>query len=244
MHATSRKKHQNHQRASDVGLSSNVLQTTNKITSDSCGDGNSKKIKLLPRQTWSDQMLQSSHESASRKLKSQKHCSCITGEHVQANDEPSPSNTNAPLMLDCIYLRPTNNQQGGHQLLNLATNRVINRRHLIRLPISKSTINQVHKIAASESMPAGLKITKRTCLTLCDSDWTAGVDFECDDYSDEEDSNENQVCDVEHNEDEVNDSDDENKDEDDENMSDESETLNNKKTSSNIDRNKNENEVN
>jgi hypothetical protein len=35
------------------------------------------------------------------------------GAYVQANNDPKPTNTNAPRTLDCIYLRPARNKQGG-----------------------------------------------------------------------------------------------------------------------------------
>ena len=60
-----------------------------------------------------------------KQLDYNKHCQIPFGQYVQANDEPNPTNTNAPRTLDCIYLRPTNNIQGGHELMDLATGRVI-----------------------------------------------------------------------------------------------------------------------
>jgi len=46
-----------------------------------------------------------------------KHCRYSFGMYVQAHDELTPSNTNAPRTLDCIYLRYTDSAQGGHDLL-------------------------------------------------------------------------------------------------------------------------------
>ena len=41
----------------------------------------------------------------------------LFGSYVQANHEPNPKNTTAPRTLDAIYLRPTSNIQGGHELM-------------------------------------------------------------------------------------------------------------------------------
>ena len=48
-----------------------------------------------------------------------KHCVVPFGTYVQANHETNPTNTNAPRTLDAIYLHPTDNIQGGHELMDL-----------------------------------------------------------------------------------------------------------------------------
>jgi hypothetical protein len=74
---------------------------------------------------------------------------------VQAHEEPTHTNTNAPRSLDCIYLRPMDNAQGGHELLHLQTNKVAKRRNLTKIPITPSIIKQVHALAELEEMPRG-----------------------------------------------------------------------------------------
>jgi hypothetical protein len=49
------------------------------------------------------------------------------GSYVQASNEPNPSNTNAPRTLDCIYLGPVRNKQGGHKLMDINSGRSITR---------------------------------------------------------------------------------------------------------------------
>ena len=85
-----------------------------------------------------------------------------------------------------MYIRPKGNDQGGYELLNLQTNKVINISCVTPTPINKSVMRQVHALAAKNRMPQGLKIVNRADITLCDSSWTAGVDYEeedaqCDD---------------------------------------------------------------
>ena len=120
-----------------------------------------------------------------------KNCKFAFGTFVQAHDEPNPSNTNSPRTLDCIYLRYIDSHQGGHELLHLPTNRVIVRRDITQLPITQAVLDQVAEIARSEGMPPGLKIESKTDLTLYDSTWIAGVDFQehhqDDDGNEEED---------------------------------------------------------
>jgi hypothetical protein len=73
-----------------------------------------------------------------------RHCKYQIGKYVQAHDELDRTNTNAPRSLDCIYLRPRDNAQGGHELLHLQTNQVVKRRTMTKIPITPSIIKQVH----------------------------------------------------------------------------------------------------
>ena len=54
-----------------------------------------------------------------------RHCKYVLGEYVQAHEDSQKKNNNLPRTLDCLYLRPTGNHQGGHELLHLHTNKVI-----------------------------------------------------------------------------------------------------------------------
>ena len=127
-----------------------------------------------------------------------KHGQYSFGTYVQAHDEPQPSNTNAPRSLDCIYLRYNSNHQGGHELLHLPTNAVILRRHVTAIPITLSIIMQVHRIAERDGMPKGLKVHNRFGTLLYDSAWIAGVDyneeqFDDDDYDEQYDEQGNPI---------------------------------------------------
>jgi hypothetical protein len=125
-----------------------------------------------------------------------RHCNFVFGKYIQAHDEPDPSNTNAPRLLDYIYLRATNNAQGGHELLHLQTKNVIKRRNLTKVPLTPSVIKMVHQLAENDGMPKGLKIANRTHI-LFNSAWIAGVDYEeeefdCKDYNDQSDGTKRQ----------------------------------------------------
>ena len=121
-------------------------------------------------------------------LEWEKHCKYCIGDYVQACEDATIKNNNKARTLDCLYLRPAGNDQGGHDLLHLPANEVINRAYLITTPINKAIIRQVHALAVKDKMPRGLKIVNRADVTLCDSSWTAGVDYEDKDnqYDDEE----------------------------------------------------------
>ena len=99
------------------------------------------------------------------------------GSYVQAHDEPSPSNSQHPRTLDCLYMRFVSNKQGGHELLDLRTGRLITRRKITPMPMTQSVIDLVHGLATREKMPDGLKITTKTGQVLYDSSCLAGVDY-------------------------------------------------------------------
>jgi hypothetical protein len=54
-----------------------------------------------------------------------KHCVVPFGAYVQANHEINQTNLNAARTIDAIYLQPALNMQGGHELYDLNSNRVI-----------------------------------------------------------------------------------------------------------------------
>ena len=120
-----------------------------------------------------------------------KHCSTPFGTFVQAHNENNPTNTMAPRALDCIYLRPVYSQQGGHELLDLATKRIITRRRITVLPITPTIIRTVESMAQQDGM-VGIKIRTKTGHVLYDSSWITGVDYDDDedDFDYEPDENE------------------------------------------------------
>ena len=84
-----------------------------------------------------------------------RHCLHVLGEFVQSHEDEVIKNNNKPRALDCLYLRPTANHQGGHELLHLATNKVITRKRVTPVPITPAVIKIVHAIAEKENMPKG-----------------------------------------------------------------------------------------
>jgi len=98
-----------------------------------------------------------------------KHCKYTFGTYIQAHDEPNPTNDLSARTLDCIYLQYKDSHQGGHKLLHLPTNKIITRRDITPLPITKSILDQVSNIAINEGMPIGLKIQSKTDFLLYDS---------------------------------------------------------------------------
>ena len=111
-------------------------------------------------------------------LDCKRHFAHVLGEHVQGNNVMQTANANRAHTLDCVYLRPSADVQDGHDLLHLATNKVVSCRNIMPLPMKVSTICQVHDIERLDNVPKGLKIQSKTDITLFDSSWSAGVDYE------------------------------------------------------------------
>ena len=114
-----------------------------------------------------------------------KHCGIPFGTYCQAHDESQPKNSQLPRTIDTVYLRPIYNMQGGHQLLNLLTKKIITRRNVTPLPLSQVIINTVEKMAQDDNMK-GLNLRTQTGHILYDSSWIAGVDYDESEDSDDE----------------------------------------------------------
>ena len=162
-----------------------------------------------------------------------KHCHYAFGTYVQASNEPHPTNTNAPRTLDCIYLGYTTNLQGGYECLHLPTNRVITRSKVTPLPITPGVILAVTAIARRENMPEGLKLNNRYGITLYDLTWRAGVEFQDENYENDNESNtdsdnesDTDSDDDDNDNDDEDDEDDEDNNETNENMNDDYDRMN------------------
>jgi hypothetical protein len=156
-----------------------------------------KKLNFFPNKYGVSKVFSPHMIMHQENLDYERHCKYQIGEYVQAHEEPKHTNTNPPRSLDCIYLRPMDNAQGGHELLHLQTNKVVKQRNLTKIPITPSIIKQVHALAELEEMPKGLKITNRANQVIFNSAWIAGVDynediFDDDDHNEEDDDDDNE----------------------------------------------------
>ena len=69
-----------------------------------------------------------------RNLDYRQHCRYEFGSYVQESQVNNPQNNNRPRTIDGIYLRPTKTIQGGHEIMDLATNQVLTRPKVNRDP--------------------------------------------------------------------------------------------------------------
>jgi hypothetical protein len=105
-----------------------------------------------------------------------KHCAVPFGAYVQANHETNQTNSNAARTLDAIYLRPAVNMQGGHELYDLNSNRVITRARVTQIPVTDVVIKAIEQIAEDQGFKT-LKFKNRKGTIFHDADWIAGVDY-------------------------------------------------------------------
>ena len=110
-----------------------------------------------------------------------------SGAFVLAGNEAEPYNTNAPRMIEAIYLCPNYAPQGGHVLMNLNTGKKTTRIGCIKvLPMTDQVIKCVEALAHKQGIKE-LKIQNRDKSIFYPSDWLAGVDYEPEnDDSDDE----------------------------------------------------------
>jgi hypothetical protein len=78
-----------------------------------------KKLNFFPNKDGVSKVFSPRMIMHHENLDYERHCKYQIGEFIQAHQEPTRTNTNAPRSLDCIYLRPMENAQGGHKLLHL-----------------------------------------------------------------------------------------------------------------------------
>ena len=120
-----------------------------------------------------------------RTLDYKKECQVTFGAYVQAHNQPRYTNSNAPCTLDAIYLRPAQNMQGGHELMDLTSGLVITWANVTEIPLTDLVIKAVEKMGYDQGFPTtGMKFTNRQGQIYLDNDWIAGVDY--DEYQDEE----------------------------------------------------------
>ena len=119
-------------------------------------------------------------------LEYEKHCSVPFGAYVQANHETNQTSSNAPRTVDAIYLKPAMNLQGGHELMDLNSGRVITRARVTQIPVTDTVIRAIERIGTDEGFKT-LKFKNRKGITFHDADWIAGVDYD----DDQDDQNEN-----------------------------------------------------
>jgi hypothetical protein len=119
----------------------------------------------------------------------EKHFKIPFGSFVQATHESEKKNSNLARTLDCIYLRPNNSMQGGHELMDLTTGRVITRNRVKVIPLSDFIIRTVERMADEQQMKE-LKFRNRFGQIYNDIDLIAGVENE-----EEQDDNEDDIDD-------------------------------------------------
>ena len=116
-----------------------------------------------------------------------KHCTTPFGAYVQAYHESNPHNTSVSRTRDGIYLRPNNNFQGGHEVMDLNTGRVITCRKVTEIPVTDVVIRAVEAMAHNQGFK-NLKFKNRHGVIFHDADWLAGVDYEDEDEDEREEN--------------------------------------------------------
>ncbi|MGC9237926.1 MAG: hypothetical protein ACP5GF_13725, partial [Thiomonas sp.] len=159
-----------------------------------------KQLNLFPAKGGVSSYLSPHVILGGRNIDYNKHCQVPFGAYVQAVQENNPKNTNAPRTIDAIYLRPVDNIQGGHELMDLNSGRLITRPRVVEIPITNLVIKAVEAMAEEQGIKS-LKLQNRRKTIFYPANWIAGVDYmndnDNDDYTNEnDDDNDNDNDDV------------------------------------------------
>ena len=111
-----------------------------------------------------------------------KHCQVPFGAFVQGFQDEQIKNNPKQRTVDGIYLRPLESIQGGHEIMHLATGRLLSRPHVRVLPVTQDVITAVEAMAEADEMQQ-LRITTKTGQVLYDSSWLAGVHYDNPDHA-------------------------------------------------------------
>jgi len=112
------------------------------------------------------------------------HLQHAYGEYVLAPS--TTNNTPKTRMIDCIYLSPSYNEQGGHELYNVHSEAKITRPHVESIPIPNTIIQLVHDLGEADEM-TGIQFHTKHKKIIWDSSLTAGVDYDPDTDDEDED---------------------------------------------------------
>jgi thiamine phosphate synthase YjbQ (UPF0047 family) len=106
-----------------------------------------------------------------------KHCAVPSGAYEQANHKTNQTNSNTARTIDAIYLQPALKMQGGHELYDLNSNRVITQARASQISITDLVIKAIEKIAEDQGFKS-LKFKNRKGAIFHNADWIAGVDYD------------------------------------------------------------------
>ena len=103
-----------------------------------------------------------------------KHYTVPFGAYVQANHKTNWTNSNVNHTLNAIYLRPTRNQQGGHELMDLNSGQVITRNNVHEIPVTDVIIKAVENMAYGQGFKS-LKFYNRNGVIYHDANCVQSI---------------------------------------------------------------------
>ena len=115
-----------------------------------------------------------------RNLDYNKHFKVPFGAYMQAYYEPLKKNSMVARTRDGILLRPTDTIQGGHEVLDLNTKKVISRGRVKEVPMTDLVEKTINDWGFEEGFKK-LKLSNPYSKVYHDAYWIAGVDYQDDD---------------------------------------------------------------
>jgi hypothetical protein len=90
------------------------------------------------------------------KLNAKQHCQTPFGTYCEVHDEPSPLNGMTPRTHPAICMGPTGNFQGTYKFMCLTTGKKLHRRKWDEIPMPRSVIKKVNRMAKRDKTKAKL----------------------------------------------------------------------------------------
>src|SRR5210317_1028650 len=110
------------------------------------------QLNLFPAKSGVSEYLSPHVLLEKKNIDYKKHCEISFGSYVQAYQDNNPTNTPRSRTVDAIYLRPLNNIQGGHEVMNLATGNVITPTRVWEVPMTDLVIKAVNEMGKKQGM--------------------------------------------------------------------------------------------
>ena len=172
-----------------TGIQRTPYATIPKVMIQALVETSASKLNMFPAKHGMSQYYSPEAIVTQRGLDYDKHCKCIFGEYVIATHQNNPTNVMRERGIDAIYLRPNDNRQGGHIVMNLNTGQVITRGKVTPVPMTNEVKKKVEQMAIQQGITA-VKFTNDRGVELPNVDWIAGVDYDADMYEEIEDMDE------------------------------------------------------
>jgi hypothetical protein len=99
------------------------------------------------------------------------------GAYVQANHKTVKTNSNVTRTLDAIYLRPAQNQQGGHEIMTLNSGKLITRNIVHKIPVTDVVIKAIKATAYKQDFKS-VKFKNIHGVLFHHAAWIAGMDYD------------------------------------------------------------------
>ena len=96
-----------------------------------------ERMNMFPAKQGTSEHCSPNAIMSKQPLDCRKHCQHSFGACAQAHAQNDPANTPAERAIDAMCLRPDDNKQGGHKVMNLDTGKATTRNKVTPMPLTR-----------------------------------------------------------------------------------------------------------